>query len=166
MNEQYQNIEGSRLNDGKAQEAIRQAEVARLSYSDALRQVASSTKDLIQSEITLVTAELKATVDTAKNHITQSIVFSVLLALSILPFIAFLVIGLGELLDGRYWLSSLIVAVAFAVIGGSLAYRAYQKLKNVDIDFSHTREGVRRGVGKVKAKLEDIEQATKGESYA
>ena len=87
-------------------------------YGEIFKEIASSTRDLVQSEIALVTAEIKSTAFAAKNHVAQTLIFTSLLVLSVLPFIAFLIIGLGNLLEGQYWLSSLIVAVAFALIGG------------------------------------------------
>ena len=138
----------------------------RQTYAELLREVASSSKDLVQSEITLITAEFKETIQRAQTHLAQSMIFCCILALSVLPFIAFLVIGLGELLDGRYWLSSLIVAVAGAIIGGVFAYRSYRKLKHLDMDFSHSREGLKRSAQSAIEKFDEVEDAVKGETHA
>jgi len=135
------------------------------SYSSVIRELGSSAKDLIQSEINLMTAELKHAGQDVARHSAQAAAFGALLALSIFPFLAFIVIGLGELLAGRYWLSSLIVAVVCAVIGGALAYRAYKKLKDNDLKFNHTKAGLNRGLAAVQRKSGQVKEAARGEHY-
>ncbi len=135
------------------------------SYAEILREIGSSTTDLVQSEVALVTAELKDTARVAGRHISQTVIFGALLALSVFPFLAFLVIGLGNMVGGRYWLSSLIVAVICAVVGGRLAFKAYQKLKSDNFSFSHTRGSLKGKVATVQAKVNEVKDAAKGEHY-
>jgi membrane protein implicated in regulation of membrane protease activity len=67
------------------------------------------------------------------------VAYGVFALLGTLPFIAFLVIGLGRLLEGNYWLSSLIVAVVCMGVGAAMAYRSYSKLKSEDMSLSRTQ---------------------------
>ena len=87
----------------------------------------SSTKDFIDSEINIVMAEFKQSMSSFTSHITQAAAFGGLVAISVLPLLAVLVIGVGELLGHRYWLSSLLVAVACVAIGAPFAYRSFKK---------------------------------------
>jgi hypothetical protein len=144
---------------------IYSVESENLSYGSVLRELGNSTKDLIQSEIHLITSELKQSGETFAKHSAQAAAFGALLALSVLPFIAFLVIGLGEILGDRYWLSSLIVAVIFAAIGGPFALNAFRKIKSEDFKFTRTRASVDRGAQVMKAKVEEVKDAAKGERY-
>ena len=142
-----------------------QDDLVNIGYGEILKEIIQSTKGVIASEVALATAELKqVTKDTSKD-LTQVAIFGGLLVLSTLPFIAFLVIGLGELLDDRYWLSSLIVAVVFAVVGGVMALRAFKKIKEHDLNFSATKNSLRREKLAVQSNFEKIKTALKGDSY-
>lgn len=110
-----------------------------MSYGTVLKEVAVSLKSLIQSEVQLLKAEAKETSRELGRHAAQASVFGALLALSTLPFLAFLVIGLGRILDGNYWLSSLLVAIVCAAVGGMMTYRVYKRIKAMDLSLPHTR---------------------------
>ena len=135
------------------------------SYSSLLKELGSSAKDLMRSEILLVTTELKTVSQRVARHSAQAAAFGGLLVMSLFPFLAFLVIGLGELLDGRYWLSSLIVAIACAAIGGPLAYRAFKKIKEEDLDFTRSRTSLEHGAHSIQAKVDEIKDAARGERH-
>jgi hypothetical protein len=138
-----------------------------LSYAEALREVGISTKDVIQSELALIKAEFQYESRKAGRHATQMAIFGGLVVLSVLPLIAFLVIGLGNLLGGMYALSSLIVALVFAIVGGALAYRAYNQFKEEDLKFSRTRRSLDLEASVIQAKVDDVKNAAnpKGASY-
>lgn len=135
------------------------------SYGSLLRELGTSAKELVQSELKLMASEVKASTKNVAEHAGQAALFGGLLAISVFPFLAFLVIGIGELLDGRYWLSSLIVAIVCAAIGGPLAYRAYLKIRNKDLNFPYTKETLDRGLQTVQRRIEDIKDAAKGERH-
>ncbi len=122
------------------------------SLKSVLTEVGASAKDLVLGEVDLVKAEVKDAAKQLTRHLAETISFSFLLGMSILPFLAFLIIGGGELMNGQYWLSSLLVAVLTAGIGGTLAYRSYQQLKEkVDLpktktSVDHTIEASKRSV--------------------
>lgn len=135
------------------------------SYTSVIKELGTSAKDLIQSEINLMTAELKHVANHVARHSAQAAAFGALLALSIFPFLAFLVIGLGELLDDRYWLSSLIVAIICAAVGGPLALKAFKKIKEEDLKFSHTKASLNRSLEAVQGKVEQVKDAARGDHY-
>jgi hypothetical protein len=124
--------------------------------SEIIREIGSSAKDLVQSEIDLARQEIKVTGSRLAKHSAQGAIFGALLSLSVLPFLAFLVIGLGRILNDQYWLSSLIIAAVCAVVGGIFTYRAYQKIKEEDLTLPKTREGIERGKEAVSDKVQDI----------
>jgi uncharacterized membrane protein YqjE len=113
------------------------------SIASVLREVGTSVKDLMRSEVNLVKAEIKNSTKSLGSHLAQATIFGSLTLISILPFLAFLVIGMGRLLGDRYWMSSLIVAVVCAAVFGGLAFRAYKMLKN-EVTLPRTRESLER----------------------
>lgn len=135
-------------------------------YTSIVKEIASSAKDLFQSEVQLVISELKLISKNVAQHTTQGLIFGALLVLSVLPFLAFLVIGLGVLLDDRYWLSSLIVSVVMAAIGGPLAYKSFKKIKEHDLQMPHTQSMIRKDMATVQRAKYDIQSSTvKGDTY-
>lgn len=136
-----------------------------LSYGTVLKELGQSARDLIQSEIRLIGLELKNATHKVSRHSAQAAAFGGLLVLSVFPFLAFVVIGLGQLLDDRYWLSSLIVAIVCAVVGGIMAYRAYKKIKEEDLDFSATKSTWNREINTVQERMNEIKDAARGERH-
>ncbi len=114
------------------------------SYVSAVRELIAGGRELINNEIHLLKEEGKLAARRVASHSAQAALFGALLALSIFPFLAFLVIGLGAWLGGNYWLSSLIVALVCAVIGGGFAYRAFRKITGSDLEFPASRRTLRR----------------------
>jgi hypothetical protein len=131
-------------------------------YIEILKELIASAKNVVQSETRLLRTEIDLHVQHAKAHTTQLVVFAALMLLSVLPFLAFLVIGLGEVLDGRYWLSSLIVALLCAGIGGAFAYRAFRKLKGQDLALPETQETVEKGVDRIQQRTKDLSIQAQG----
>lgn len=132
------------------------------SYAQVLNEVIDSTKDVIRSEMNLFTTEFKAFLPDFTKHAGQTAIFGFLLALSVLPFLAFLVIGLGEILDGRYWLSSLVVSVVCAVIGGPLCLNAFRKIKLEDFQFVQTKQSLGYVLRATKDRMQAVQTAAKG----
>ncbi len=133
------------------------------SYGEALSKLSGSAMDLIKSEVALMRAEVKQVGKKLSRDATMAAIFGGVTIVSVFPFLAFAVIGLGLLLDGRYWLSSLIVSVVCAVVGGIGAYMAIKKLK-MDTDLPHTRKALNQDTKAVAAKMGALKNARKGES--
>ena len=132
----------------------------RSSFGSLFRDLGASAKNMIRSEVDLALAELKQNVKEAGKHSAQAAMFGALAALSVLPFLAFLVIGLGDLLDGRYWLSSLIVSIVCALGGGIPAYAAYKRLKASDLSLYRTKETLQHQNRVVRDQMENLKDAT------
>jgi hypothetical protein len=130
------------------------------STGSVLREVGVSVKDLIQSEIMLAKAEIKDSISVFSKHASQVGIFGALAAISVLPFLAFLVIGLGNVLDGRYWLSSLLVSIFCASVGGALAFQAYKKIKREDFSLPRTRHSIDREKHLVSDRVQDIKETS------
>lgn len=134
-------------------------------YGAILKEVVQSAKDLVASEIRLMTTEIKFVAQRLSKHSALTAIFGGLLAISVFPFLAFCVIGLGDLLDGRYWLSSLTVAVICAAVGGVMAYRTYQKIKEEDLGLPYTKSSLSREAQIVQEHVSEIKNAVRGEHH-
>lgn len=135
------------------------------SSSQLLREFMTSGTNLVRSEITLAKEELKETGRRLERHFLETLFFGVLALLAILPFLAFLVLGLGEVLGGRYWLSALVVAVVLGAVGALFGYRAYRKFKSEDLSLPRTRGSIDRERHLVKNKIAEMGAAIQGSSY-
>jgi hypothetical protein len=135
------------------------------SYVKLIREMTSSAKSIIQSEMALAKAELKETGPLLAKHTSQMAFFATLAGLSVFPFLAFAVIGLGHLLGNEFWLSALIVGTTCAAVGAPLAYRAFKKLKNDDLKFDRTVEGFENGVRAVRSTAKNIADSIEGDRY-
>lgn len=139
-------------------------EAADVTYLSAVQEVSGSIKDLMQSEISLFKAEISKSLPEFQKNSSQLIMSSGLYALGLLPFVAFMVLGLGEFLDGRYWLSSLIVSVVFFAIAIPLRARALKKLKGTNY-LAKTIENLDRSLDSIKYQFEKIMLAAKGDRH-
>lgn len=87
------------------------------SVATLLRQLADDGRTLVRQEITLARLELQSNAVSFAKRIGL-VGFGIgMLLVGLLVLTAFLVLALGVLLDGRYWLSSLIVGATLAVAG-------------------------------------------------
>jgi membrane protein len=100
------------------------------SVGELFRQLTTDSSHLVRQEINLAKVELKETGKSlgqagARLGIAVGVAIPGLLALT-----AFLIIGLGDLMNENYWLSALIVGLAFLGVAAVLAKRARAALKN------------------------------------
>jgi uncharacterized membrane protein YqjE len=134
------------------------------SFSSVAREMSDSLKAVIRSEFHLAKAELKENGSQAAKYSVKMAVFGIIAALGALPFLSFLVIGLGRLFNDNYWLSSLIVAVALFAIGGSVAYIMFKRIKQVDFRFENTRDSVVTQLRTVDRKLHEVTDVAKNKA--
>lgn len=135
------------------------------SYTEILGDISSSTKELILSDLDLVISEFKKTKSKIEEESKKLLAYSVLIALSTVPLLAFLVIGLGILLGGQYWLSALIVGGALAVLGGIGISSAARRFKKMDLDFSNTKRTIEKEKRIIAAELRNLKNTIKGEAH-
>ena len=96
---------------------------------ELFRQLSTDTGELVRQEVALAKAEMRQTGATlARDGAKVGTALALALA-GFLAITAFLVAGLGRILDGRYWLSALIIGVVFLVIGAVMARNAMADVK-------------------------------------
>jgi uncharacterized membrane protein YqjE len=128
------------------------------------KELISSTKDLVQSEIHLAKAEIKQSGTQFGKNAGLAAACGAFAALGILPLLAFFVISLGRALNGRYWLSSLLVAAICMVVGGGLAFYFYNKLKHQNLKLPRTRQSIEDDKLIVTNKVDEISRKMKGKA--
>ena len=134
------------------------------SYGDIFREVTTSAKQLIQSEVALIKTEIKDVSTTASSHIAQAITFGALLIVSAVPLLASAVIALGNYWDGNYALSALVVGLACAAVSGFFVYRAVQGLQSVDMTLPASASSLAGSAQVFERKADRLVDAVKGES--
>lgn len=122
-------------------------------------EITSSLKDVLRSELNLAKVELKQSTKGIGSHAAQIGIFGVIAAIGLLPFMAFLIIGLGRIFNDNYWLSSLLVAMVCFAVGGGMAYRSFKKIREQDLTFSNTRDTLRNGVSVFDRKLKQVSES-------
>jgi hypothetical protein len=113
------------------------------SLGTLVRQLAEDSRILIRQEVALAKTEIQDSVRTvAKGAIAIGLGIG-MLVVGLLVLTAFLVLGLGRLLGGEYWLSSLIVGSALALLGGIALLAGKRGLAKGEIKPEHTVETMR-----------------------
>lgn len=128
------------------------------SFSAVIREVREGFGNVIKSDLDLAKVELRDTGGHVKRDGMQVAVFAVVAALGVPPFLAFLVIGLGAILGGNYWLSALLVSLVFFAVGGGMAYAGIKKLKKQDLTLPHTRRALEQEINSIKRKARQISE--------
>ena len=99
------------------------------SLGELFKQLAQDSATLVKQEVALAKVEMRENLRSAGKDAAMIAVGGGLLLVGLLVLTAFLVAALGDLLD-NYWLGALIVGLLFAVIGGVLAKKNLDNLKN------------------------------------
>jgi membrane protein len=94
----------------------------RRSLADLVKSLGDDAATLVRQEIALVRAEIRENLGALGRDAARIAVGAGIVLFGVLVFVAFLVIGLGALLGGMYWLSSLLIALLFLGGGGALVY--------------------------------------------
>jgi uncharacterized membrane protein YqjE len=128
------------------------------SLGSAISDLLSSVSSLIRSELNLAKLELRETTTQVTKHVVQLAIFAAVALLGITPFMAFLVIGLGELLNDNYWLSALIVSLVCFAVGGIFAAITLKKIKQQDFSMRNTRETLNADIHLIDRKVDEMTQ--------
>lgn len=127
------------------------------SVGELFKRLSADSTHLMRQEINLAKAELKessARVGTAASRLGVAVGIAIpgLLALT-----AFLVIGLGDLMD-NYWASALIVAVVLLATAAVMAKRAIANLKEGSIGFPETAGTLREDAQWAKHEVQEFKR--------
>lgn len=121
-----------------------------------LHDIAIGMQNVFTSEIHLARAELTQNAKILGRNTAIAIGWGIVALLGLLPFIAFLVIGLGEVLNHNYWLSSLLIGLVFMTLGGTFTYFFGRKLMRQNFTFPQTRKSLQSETATVKTNVQKI----------
>lgn len=115
--------------DQQGESMLSRANRSETPIGELFKRLTSDTSELIRQEAALAKAEIRET-GSALAGDARDIGIAIGLAVAgSLALVAFLVIALGNLLDGRYWLSALIVGTIALAIGMMMAKHAVSDMK-------------------------------------
>lgn len=91
-----------------------------LGLGDLVRRLADDGRSLLRQEIALAKLELRESVISFARGSLFLAVGLLLLGVGMIVLLVFVILALGGLLDGQYWLSTLIVGASLAALGAIL----------------------------------------------
>jgi uncharacterized membrane protein YqjE len=131
----------------------------RQTFAKIFRELIVAFNEVAKGEIRLAKAEIKNATSSLRRDVFRLVIFSSLAVAGLLPLMAFLVIGLGQLLGDHYLWSSLIVALLFIGIGGAVSYQAFKKATQLDYTLPHTMQSFEERLEFLNQKLNQLAQA-------
>lgn len=127
-----------------------------------LRNFANDTVTLLRQEIALAKTEARQNIRDIGKHVSQMAVGGSVAVVGALVLVAFLIIGLGVLLGGAYWLSSLIVSVLLLAAGGGLGYLGAKRLSAGGLTPRETIESVTATTEWAREEIRELSVSLKG----
>lgn len=134
------------------------------SFAAIFRELILSFNEVVKGEVRLAKAEIKGTADLLRRDLFRLVIFSSIAAAGLLPLMAFLVIGLGDLLNDHYLWSSLIVALVFLGIGGSISYLAIRNATRLNYSLPLTATSIEERLEHLTRKLNELTSLTSQEN--
>lgn len=129
--------------EGTADTMMARANRSDTPIGELFKRLTTDTAELIRQEATLAKAEIRETGSALAGDARDIGIAMGLAVAGALALVAFLVIALGGLLDGRYWLSSLIVGAIALAVGMVMAKRAVADMKHRSLAPKQTMETLR-----------------------
>lgn len=100
------------------------------SLGSLFRDLSADASVLIRQEVALAKSEMRRNVRALVRDVGSMAAWGAVTVVGGLVLVAFLVAGLGDLLD-NYWLAALVVGLAFVAVGAFMALRALRHLRTV-----------------------------------
>ena len=97
--------------------------------SAIIRELVTGLSGLIRSEIKLARTEMTQNIQDLISNLARVVASATLMWLGILALTAFVIMGLGDLLGGHYWLSALSVGIIFVATGALFTFHAIKKMR-------------------------------------
>lgn len=129
-----------------------------------LRTLVNDLASLVRQEFTLARTETRARIRGFAGHAGQVAAGGGVVLVGILVLVGFLVVGLGVLLDGAYWLSSLLVALVLLVIGGAMGYFGAKRIGSGGIAPTSTIETIADTKVWAEAEIRELRGTLLGEA--
>jgi uncharacterized membrane protein YqjE len=138
----------------------RQVEVegAEPSIGELLKRVTNDTTELVRQEVALAKVEMRESLAMLVQDATRAGIGLGLGLVGVLALAAFLIVGLGRMLDDRYWLSALIIGAVFLAIGMVMARNALSNMKRRGLVPDQTAESLRGDAAWAKREAAEVKR--------
>jgi membrane protein len=120
------------------------------------RSLSTDAATLVRQEIALARAELRSSVRQAGRNSSRIVAGGVVAGVGGLVVIAGVVVLVGDLLGGAYWVSALVVGAVLLLAGGGLCYSGIRRLRNDSLAPEATIDSLRRTGGWARNEVEDF----------
>jgi membrane protein len=120
------------------------------------RSLSADAATLVRQEIALARAELRSSLRQAGRNSSRIVAGGVVAGVGGLVVIAGVVVLVGDLLGGAYWVSALVVGAVLLLAGGGLCYSGIRSLRNESLAPEATIDSLRRTGGWVRDEVEDF----------
>jgi len=128
------------------------------SIGELFKRVTTDTSELVRQEVALAKVEMRQAFATlARDGTTVGIGLGLALV-GVLALTAFLIAGLGRLLNDRYWLAALIIGAVFLVVGAVLARNALADIKRRGLTPDQTAESLRQDAAWAKREAAEVKR--------
>lgn len=106
---------------------------AREPLGDLIRDLGQDGTELVRQEINLARIEIKEAAGRIGSGAAGAVVWAGVALIGALALTAFLILVIGNALDGAYWAGALIVGAVFVLLGGLMAWRSVKKIRETDL---------------------------------
>ena len=124
---------------------------------ELIKDLTNDASTLVRQEVALAKVELRETAKQLGRDAVKLGAAAVFAWFGAMAGVAFLILGLGALLDS-YWLSALIVAVVFLAIGAILAKNAKNDMQKAEMKPVRTMETLQEDKAWAKREIRDFKQ--------
>ena len=125
-----------------------------------IKEITNSLVGLFRSEIRLAKTELARQSKYVARDSIKVALFGAIAGLGVLCLLAFVIVGLGDLFNGRYWLSSLLVGLALVIPGAVFAIQSAKQVGK-DAKLPISRQSLEEDKEIIDRKLHDLSDRIK-----
>ena len=137
------------------------------SLGELLKRLSSDMGRLVSQELALAKAEMRESVTEAVKGVTKLSIAMALALAGAIALTAFLILGLGAVLDDRYWLSALIVGVVELGLGVMAAKSAIKSMGQAAQKPAETVESLKEDKEWASQEMKDLKrEVTSGDTPA
>jgi uncharacterized membrane protein YqjE len=137
------------------------------SLGELLKRLSTDMGSLVSQELALAKAEMRDSVSEAVKGVTKLSVAMALALAGAIALTAFLILGLGGVLDDRYWLSALIVGVVELGLGIWAAKSAIKSMGEATQKPTETVESLKEDKQWASREMKDLKrEMTSGDAPA
>ncbi|HEV2146419.1 MAG TPA: phage holin family protein, partial [Longimicrobiaceae bacterium] len=131
------------------------------SLGELFRDLSADASTLIRQEVALARVEMQRNVRAVARDAGGLAVWGMVSVVGGLVLVAFLVAGLGDLLD-NYWLAALLVGLLFVTVGAGMALRALRRLQGTRVRPQETVASLRDTAAWARTEAAELRGAVAG----